>query len=198
MKTTISTVIVFLHILLFVVAGCGNKTNKTKALVADIDSVKMILVQLEDSTSKTWEVMIGEDDQKIAYLKRLIDEVSYTRIYDQSAYDSLSTAIESLKTMRYDQRSMSDSKKIDLYDSATAGVVNKVIIFAQGHPNFEDYPIMEELINGILAADSRVIYRRVDYDNIAMEYNQFIDSYGGMIRESGNAVSAKPLFQLSE
>ena len=111
MKTTISTVIVFLHILLFVVAGCGNKTNKTKALVADIDSVKMILVQLEDSTSKTWEAMIGEDDQKIAYLKRLIDEVSYTRIYDQSAYDSLSTAIESLKTMRYDQRSMSDSKK---------------------------------------------------------------------------------------
>lgn len=198
MKKIINTTTVFAFILVLLFCSCGNKTTKTKTSVADIDSVKMVLVQLEDSTSKTWQVMIEEDDQKIAYLKRLIDEVAFTRIYDKAVYDSLSAGIESLKAIRYNQSSMSESDKIDDYDKATAEIVNKVIVFAQGHPNFEDYPLMEELINDILETDNRVIYRRVDYDIIATEYNKFIDSHKDIIRKSGNTASAKPLFQLSE
>ena len=142
--------------------------------------------------------MIREDDQKITYLKRLIDEVSYTKVYDKAVYDSLATGIETLKAIRYDQNSMADSDKIDLYDETTAEIVNKVITFAQNHPKYEDYPIMAELINDILDADNKVIYRRVDYDNIAIEYNKFIELNQELIRKSGNVVSVKPLFQLSE
>ena len=192
----ISAVIPF--IIMLVIYGCGNKANKTKAVIADIDSVKMVLVSLQDSTSKTWQTMIREDDQKIIYLKRLIDEVSYTKVYDKAVYDSLVAGIENLKAIRYDQNSMADSDKIDLYDETTAEMVNKVITFAQNHPNYEDYPIMAELINDILDADNKVIYRRVDYDNIAIEYNKFIQHNQDLIRKSGNVVSAKPLFQLSE
>ena len=192
----ISAVIPF--IIMLVIYGCGNKANKTKAVIADIDSVKMVLVSLQDSTSKTWQTMIREDDQKITYLKRLIDEVSYTKVYDKVVYDSLATGIETLKAIRYDQNSMADSDKIDLYDETTAEIVNKVLTFAQDHPKYEDYPIMAELINDILDADNKVIYRRVDYDNIAIEYNKFIEHNQELIRKSGNVVSVKPLFQLSE
>ena len=198
MKKIINATAVFPFILMLLIYSCGEKTNKTKASIADVDSVKMVLVFLQDSTSKTWKTMMEEDDQKIAYLKRLIDEVAFTKVYDKAVYDSLSSGIENLKAIRYNENSMSDSEKIDLYDETTAKIVNKVIVFAQNHPKFEDYPLMAELIDDILAADDRVIYRRVDYDNVAMEYNKFIDNYEDLIRESGNVVSAKPLFQLSE
>lgn len=198
MKKILNATTIFSIIALTLIYSCGNKANKTKAVVADIDSIRMELVFLQDSTSKTWQAMIGEDDQKIAYLKRLIDEVSFTKLYDKAVYDSLSTGIENLKAIRYNENTMTDSGKIDLYDDATAEVVNKVIAFARNHPNYEEYPIMEELINDILAADNRVIYRRVDYDNIAIEYNKFIESNQELIRQSGNVVSTKPLFQLSE
>ena len=185
-------------IIMLVIYGCGNKANKTKAVIADIDSVKIALVSLQDSTSKTWQTMIREEEKKITYLKRLIDEVSYTKVYDKAVYDSLATGIETLRAIRYDQNSMADSDKIDLYDETTAEIVNKVITFAQNHPKYEDYPIMAELINDILDADNKVIYRRVDYDNIAIEYNKFIELNQELIRKSGNVVSVKPLFQLSE
>ncbi|MDN5215426.1 hypothetical protein QQ020_25325 [Fulvivirgaceae bacterium BMA12] len=198
MKNIISTTTALLSIVLLMAYGCGSKTNKTKSSISDIDSVKIVLVSLQDSTEITWKTMIVEDDQKIAYLKRLIDEVSYTKVYDKKAYDSLSLAIENLKKIRYDQTSMANSEKIDEYDVATAAVVNNVITFAQNHPNFDDYPLMDELIGDILAFDNRVIYRRVDYDNIAGEYNKFIQKNHDLIERSGNVASAKPLFQLSE
>ncbi len=198
MKNIISNTSILLSIVLLMAYGCGNKTNKTKSSITDIDSVKIVLVSLQDSTESTWRTMISEDDQKIAYLKRLIDEVSYTKVYDKKAYDSLSLAIENLREIRYDQTSMAISEKIDAYDVATAAVVNNVITFAQNHPNFQDYPLMEELIGDILAFDNQVIYRRVDYDNIAGEYNKFIQKNHDLIERSGNVASAKPLFQLSE
>ena len=188
-KTQIGKVILGFLILTFI--NCSGKRNSTRLTTQDIDSINVRAVMLQDSIQATWKVMQSEDDEKLTYMKRLIDEVSYTNVYDQQTYDSLAQSIEQLKAMRYDDRSMANSESIDQYDSATRSVLNRVITFAENHPKYEDYPIMKELIDDIIAFDQRVIYRRVDYDN-------FIETNQKVFSENGKNYTKKPLFQLTE
>jgi len=140
--------------------------------------------------------MMVEDDTKLKYLNRLLDEISYTKNYNQMRFDSLKSALTNLKDIRYNESSMVTSEIIDQYDMATSSTVSSIISFAREHPNYEEYPIMQELINDITDIDNRVIYRRVDYDNIAIEFNQFVKDNQEIIAKPG--IKPKPLFQISQ
>ncbi len=195
---SISLQFLFAILILIIIQSCGSKKKGFVITDEVIDSVKLELKYLEDSTQFTWKTMLDEDDEKLLYLKRLIDEVSYTKIYDQPTYDSIDAAISALKSNRYDQSTMATSSLIDDYDRETGKVINAAISFARNHPNFQDYPIMDELISDIQEIDNQVIYRRVDYDNAAISFNNYVEKNQEIISKAGNVPSPKHLFQLSE
>ncbi len=188
-------------ILIIIGAGmisCDDNSSKSKSSTADADSIKAVFNHLADSTSSAWKVMMDEDDQKLAYLQRLLDEVSYTKVFNKNAYDSLSSQVNRLKSERYDLNSMEVSENIDKYDSETSTVIYNVVSFAQNHPSFKDYPLMNELIRDIVEADNKVIYRRVDYDNAAIAYNKFLEKHKDILGLDSGKLNEKALFQLTE
>ncbi len=193
--------IIFLFVIAMVGGGifsCSRKAKKSAEGPAR-DTLIMEYKALQDSLDKEWKVMIEDDDEKIALMKRLILEVSYTNSYDKQRFEELNAMVERLKAMRYDRESMRDSKLIDAYDSATFAVTDQVIDFARSHPRFKDFPLMEELINEINQKNGMIIIYRVHYDNWAKDLNAFIKKRGKKLRKFGQEVPGEPvpLFQLS-
>ena len=164
-----------------------------------IDSLQQVMLNLQDSIHANWNTMIADDNQKIADAKRLLEEISYTNVYDQGRYDSLQNNLSQLLVMRYDSISMSNSALIDQYDSAANKVIGEIIALATNHPDYQSYPLMEELVKDIQDANGRVLRHRVNYDYTAKAYNLFLEENKEILKEidSLKDLEKKPLFELS-
>jgi hypothetical protein len=125
-------------------------------------------------------------------------EISYTNLYDKEEIDSLMAKIEALRAMRYDKNTLSDSDRIDRYDSATFRLTSEVIQTALDHPRYDDFPLMEELIDDINFKNDMILIHRIHYDGFAMELNQYIDENRQWLEKApGNVEMAeRPLFRL--
>lgn len=181
-----------------IIAGASCSSNKSaRERAAMIDSLKYTYVKIQDSIDHTWTVMIKDDDEKIAYLKRLLQEVSYTNNYDEEQYEELMNRVEKLKTLRYKRSSMENSNLIDEYDLAVKSTINDVVGFAKSNPEYEKYPLMEELITDIRSKDNEVLMYRVDYDQSARSYNRFINEHKKLMDEIDPEHKEKlPLFAI--
>jgi|SRR5690606_126394 len=188
----------FLISFLFLLS-CEPKKEKKEWTAEEADSLQLVFESLNDSVAEHWNRMMVDDNQKIADAKRLLDEISYTNNYDPAQIDSLQSNLDQLKAVRYDSISMKNSESIDYYDSASNKVINEIVQVAKDHPDFNKYPLMEQLINDINEANGRVLRHRVDYDYTAKTYNQFIEENKEIIEEvdSLKDVEKKPLFELS-
>ncbi len=156
---------------------------------------------INDSLDASWTVMIKDDDEKMADMERLLKEVSKTRRYDKNRHQELVNDIDKLTVIRYDRKSMSNSDKIDEYDSANSVVTKEVILFAANHPQYDSYPVFEELINEIQLADNRVILHRIRYDRSAKAFNSFVQQnkpYIDQLNTSRKDWDKVALFELSE
>lgn len=189
------------HLLLFLafspVILFSCKTGDKKS-AADMDSLQTTYLALQDSVDAAWDTMIKDDDQKLDNADRLLQEISYTNIYDQEKYKKLKADVATLRTIRYTRQSMAQSDKIDQYDSAASQVLYNVTTYATAHPQYGKYPLMKELVDEIDDAQNRVLLMRVDYDFAAKDYNQFIEIHRKLMEEidPGETVKKKPLFQL--
>lgn len=148
----------------------------------------------------SWGAMIDSDDKKIADIKRLLLEISYTGNHDAKKLDELQHKAEKLSAIRYKQLSMS-SEEIDKYDLATASLVKETLDFAEETKELESHPIAETLKNDILDKDNEVIMYRIRYDQDAKEFNSFFEKNEGKLDKLGSPYSAYkklPLFELPE
>ena len=191
-----SNLIIYLLVGLFIMeAGCKRRTKLTPD---ELESLTSGFTSLQASVDTAWKIMMDEDDQKLFYLKRLLQEVSYTNDYDSIKFASLLTMLDKLKALRYDRNTMSDSDLIDKYDSLTIKLVPEIEDFARSHPHFEDYPLMGELIGDIDKLDNNVLFKRSDYDREAKRFNEFISSNEEALQENlpGADLNKKPLFEI--
>ena len=142
--------------------------------------------------------MMKDDDEKLYNLRRLLQEVEYSGSYNRLTLDSLKNQIEQLAATRYDQQSMSDSEKINLYDSMTNQVLGEITIYTTRLEQFEQYPLMGQLLQEVFEADERVLHYRISYDKSAKQYNSFIDAYQDdlQLTAQGQELQPKPLFEL--
>ncbi|MFW6225304.1 MAG: hypothetical protein ACOC4B_03480, partial [Bacteroidota bacterium] len=138
-----------------------------------------------------------DDEKKLAYLRRLLEEIAATNNYDEEVYESYMKMVDALQSMRYSQETL-QSEIIDEYDSATGEVVRKITNYAQEHPDFENYPLMEELINDINQAQNMVLIYRSRYDMMAKSLNDFIEENENRLIDRDNIkvqFNKKPLFE---
>lgn len=182
-------------------SACQRASEEKKAgdRPQSIDSLNRSFQSLNDSLAVRWEAMIAEDDQKLADMRRLLQEISYFPVYNKARLETLQTQLQHLYDIRYEPESMT-SEQIDQYDSATAALKNEIIQFANEHPDVEKYPLVGQLIDSIEASDQRVIFHRVKYDNYARDYNEFLETNREFVRtiDTTDLHQKRPLFQLSE
>ena len=186
-------------ILSCIVVSCSAPGPTAEEKILILDSLKLRYSVIGDSINAAWGKMVADDDQKLAYMKRLIDEVTYTNEYNAVTVEEFYNRIKSAKAMRYDKVTMAESNLIDEYDLAIQSLISEIETFARSHPKFDKYPLMLELINDIRAADGRVLFMRMNYDDYAKEKNNLIQGnseYGKDIDPDN--FSKSPLFELAE
>ncbi len=192
---------VSIAVVLIIVAlySCTTSTS-TKDPAVVLDSLQTTYKVINDSLSNAWKVMIDDDDLKLTYMKRLLQEVEFTNNFDKDTVDGLKQRVDAAMALRYDQQSMSDSDLIDEYDATVQNLISEISGYARSNPFYEKYPLMAELITDIQTADGRVLFHRVHYDDFAKLYNQFLSDNGDLLDQIDPNIrrSKYPLFQLSE
>ncbi|MGK7397764.1 MAG: hypothetical protein ACNS62_24535 [Candidatus Cyclobacteriaceae bacterium M3_2C_046] len=191
----------FLVLFIMMFAACERPPGGTEQELSqqEMDSVKTVFKAINDSVASAWNVMIEDDDKKLSYLRRLLQEITYTNRFDSIDYLGLMALVDTLEELRYDDITVSSSELIDKYDSATYLVIDSITSYAMSHPNFENYPLMAELVDDIQQAQSRVILYRGKYDYFAKQYNEFYEkNEHHLINKDATEThfKKKPLFEL--
>lgn len=150
--------------------GTSDKAIKTEESKSEVMDYKAI----NDSINNSWQLMMQADDQKIADIKRLIEEISYTKKYNLFLLDSTRQMQQTLASKRYTQISMQKSELIDKYDAATDSVVKAVFRLAKTTPSIDQYQTAMQLVQDINTAENEVVIFRVRYDGWVRTYNEHI------------------------
>jgi len=170
--------IAFAFIITLMSVACSKTKPVTETKTEETQKEKSIsdeLTTLNDSVNTSWNRMMAADSQKFADIKRLIEEISYCKKYDEKTVKNLLTLTKEVDGMRYTQVTISDSL-IDLYDNKTSDLINKVRNLKSKTPEITQHPLAEQLENEIIKADGDdlLIYRK-KYDDAANAYNNFLD-----------------------
>ena len=172
--------IVFAFMTGLTIISCTQKEAHTKPLetteIAKEKSISEQLMLLNDSANNQWNRMMQADSQKFADVKRLIEEISYCKKYDEKAVESLLKFRNEVYAIRYTQETLSDSL-IDLYDSKTTELINKVRNLKGKTPEITQHPLADQLENEIMKADTEdLVLLRKNYDQIANAFNNLLDA----------------------
>lgn len=168
------------HFLLIILAAaflgaCSKSANKI-ADAAYLDSLRTTYTSLIDSTNVAWKVVKDADDQILTDLSRLLEEVTYTNQYEEKVVDSLMKKVESLKSLDYGDKTLNNYEVLDNYDMLTTEAITQITDYAENHPQYDQYPLMGQLITDIRTADQRILLERTDYDHHAKEFNRFVEA----------------------
>ncbi|NJM94236.1 MAG: hypothetical protein HC842_05850 [Cytophagales bacterium] len=172
--------------------SCQKKDSGSTAPEANLDSLQVLVQSLTVQYDSAWNDMMADDDNKHFLLLRLVDEVIYTNSADTALAAKLKARVAELKTLRY-QRGNMDSPLIDRYDSATSQVIGQVVDFAKAHPRFQDYPLMQELIDEIYTSQNELLHFRIRHDRYAKQLNALLDSLPELFPSGAEPIS---LFEL--
>ena len=174
---------------LFLISSCKQVQKSSVAEPTASTDLDRHMNQLDS----TWKVMMMSDDYKIENLNRLIKEL---QLIDGSNTESLKaseTEVQSLKENRYDQTSMRISRNIDIYDSLTNKVIQKLRNETSMNPNAIKYQIVNQLLSEIQLADDSVLFYRKEYDRTVDSFNSFLKARKKDLKKSGiNVDSLKP------
>ena len=184
-----NNVILFVLSIGFVLSSCKQvqKSSVTETTISK---------ELENQTfqlDSTWNVMFQSDDNKIENLSRLIKELQMIDGINSGLLTLSEKEIQSIKGFRYDQNSMRISRNIDIYDSVTNGVIQKLRNETNQNPNAIKYQIVNQLMTEIQQADDSILFYRKEYDRTVDSYNSFLKTRKKDLKKSGiNVDSMKP------
>jgi hypothetical protein len=184
-------------LVLILLSSCNKETtsgnsDKSIALKNEIDSLQIVI-------NNAWDTMMVEDDVKLKYMKRVLDEAVYVLNSDEAKKNKLSAQIDTLKNLRYDRISVSNSNLIDKYDSATNLNIKRVFDYLDSNDSAYSVPLINDLHIEIDELDQMVIHRRGHYDEPAMHFNKLLKEEEKNIKKLGEPYSSLkpyPLFVL--
>lgn len=182
---------------LFALCSCEKKpasqTHFTKT-----DSLTGAYLALQDSMLQAWNIMIHDDNRKIKAMHNLLHELVMTNPEKREELKAYEERLDHLISLRYDQKSMSETGIVTEYDFASNSLVTELIALAESQKEFAYNTTLQKLDDNIRAADQRVNNYREEYDFIATQYNRFIEKNRGMLKEidEDSFLEKKPLFQM--
>ncbi len=182
----------FIILLLSIAFAISSCKQVQKSSVAE-SSVSKELENQKMQLDSTWNVMFQSDDNKIENLNRLVKELQMIDGSNSGLLTLAEKEIQSIKGFRYDQNSMRISRSIDIYDSVTNVVIQKLRNETNQNPNAIKYQIVNQLISEIQLADDSILFYRKEYDRTVDSYNNFLKTRNKDLKKSGiNVDSLKP------
>ena len=183
-----------LVLLLGMAASCKHDGPKTVAVnPATAAASKAQLDALHDSVNLKWRNMVESDDQKLAITRLLLRELHGQPGRAEAQLKALEQVNARLKTRRYDQGTMSNSALIDQYDTAQDSLLNALYPVAApngGAPTDN----ARNFVEGIQQLDAGVVGFRVQYDDAAKRYNNYLQLHGAELQAlGGKYADLKPL-----
>lgn len=170
-------------LILFLVFAC-NKEEKSTISASNSDSTLKTLSILHDSVQSSYSNLRKLDSVKFSNIKRLLEEISYCKVYDHKSVDELLAFNSKIYKMFIPIDSISDAK-INEYDSLSILLVNKVRALKENTKEIINHPIAEELENQILETDTKLIIKyRSAYDYNVKNYNDFYNAHKEVILNS--------------
>lgn len=192
--TSLKSASLGLVLLLGLAASCKRDSAKTAAISpVSAAAAKAQLAVLQDSVNLKWRNMMESDDQKLAITRLLLRELHGQPGRTEAQLTALEQANARLKARRYDQGTMSNSALIDQYDNAQDSLLNAVYPVAapSGGAPTEN---ARNFIEGIQQLDAGVVGFRVQYDDAAKRYNNYLQLHGAELQSlGGKYAELKPL-----
>jgi hypothetical protein len=182
---------------LFALCSCEKKST-SQTHFTKTDSLTGTLLALQDSMLQAWNTMIHDDNRKIKAMHDLLHELMVSNPEKSEELNSYKDRLDHLISLRYDQKSMSDTGIVTEYDFASNSLVTELIALAETQKDFAYNTKLQKLVNNIMEADQRVNNYREEYDFIASQYNRFIEGNRSMLNEisEDSFLEKKPLFQM--
>ncbi len=168
-----------------------DETHFTKA-----DSLTDTYLDLKDAMLETWNSMINDDNQKLKAMHNLLHELTVSNPSKKEELQAFQERLDQLAHSRYTQKTMENAHVIEEYDFASNSLVTELIALAESQPQFSYNTTLQKLVESIRTAEQRVENYRAEYDEIASNYNEFIEKNQRMLREMDiDTPAKKPLFQ---
>ena len=177
--------------------ACSDKktTENTQQATETVKAptVSEQVTTLNNSADSAWHAIIQLDSQKFANIKRLIEEISYCKKYDEKGVAKALKLMAEIYSFQYTQDNLSDSL-ITLYDTKTDELIRYVRNLKSNTPEIIQHPLADQLENEITEADNLLVTYRGNYDQAAIKYNSFLESNKEAI--GANAAAKKRLFSI--
>jgi hypothetical protein len=189
---------------LAVLPMCKPDTAKTATEAAALNPASPAEVRaqfdiLRDSADANWQRMMTSDDQKLADMRGLVQDLKQQPGLDAAQLRTVAQAASRLKTQRYDRQSMASSALIDGYDAAQDSVLHTLTPLAAPGGNAPSARI-RDYVEHIQLADANVVGYRAHYDAAAKAYNNYLLLHQAELAKMGNKYNTLrplPLFELS-
>lgn len=155
---------------------------------------------LRDSADVNWQRMVASDDQKIANLRELLQDLSKYPGANQAQLEGLRAARARLPKQRYDRSTMASSALIDRYDTAQDSVLKMVLPLAAPGGNAPSERV-RDYVEAIQRADASVVGYRAHYDAAAKAYNNYLQVHGEELTKMGGQyanLQPLPLFEIAQ
>ncbi|GIV36079.1 MAG: hypothetical protein KatS3mg032_0458 [Cyclobacteriaceae bacterium] len=179
---------------------CCRKQQEQVTHFTRADSVTHQYLEFKDSLMDTWNLLLHEDNSRIAAVKRVIQELQASEATDRDFLNALMGRADQLLRIRFTPKTLSNTDVIEEYDFAATSVITEAIAASERLPDFASRQQLQEQINQIRRHDSLLQAYRLKYDRIATRYNAFLDLNKEILKEIDKTATddKRPLFHLAE
>ena len=188
--------IILVGAITFFTVSCSDnhppENNQQTVEVVKKPTVAEKISNLNHSVDSSWNAIIQLDSQKFANIKRLVEEISYCKKYDEKGVAKALKLTAEVYAMQYTQATLSDSL-IKAYDKKTDELIRFVRNLKGNTEEILQHPLADQLENEITDADGKLVNFRGNYDQIAIKYNSFLDTNKEAI--DVNTTKKKQLFK---
>lgn len=170
-----------------------------RATQAENDQLLKTFQMADDTAEMAFDTMLKVETRKWFMVKRLADELEFTRMVDTLSIFQLRTKLEEVRAIPYSPASIAEEGLIDRYDAKTEEIIQLIPNIFNQTADWEKYPILLELRDEVKTLDDRVIFMRGDYDRAAFRYNDLLQEMRNKNDEAFKSAIAKgkrAVFQL--
>ena len=190
-----------ISVLWFCLLGCSTTINRQgeQVSIEQFDSLRSTYYRLNDSLNYAWTTLKQSDDQKLAYLDQLLQEIGKSALVGRDTLDSLGLMVRELRQITFDSVTLANAQQIRQYDSLTVLVSDSLISLTDRYAGADENPRVLYLTDKIISENSSVTLYRLRYDHISRDFNQFIEQNKELMStldSTGRPVFKRPMFKL--
>jgi septal ring factor EnvC (AmiA/AmiB activator) len=184
---------------LMLLTSC-NKNQVKETSFTKVDSLTETYLALQDTMLQAWNSMIHDDNRKLKSMNHLLHELTVSSPEKRDEIEMLEGRLDQLKSLRYNQQTMSDTEVVSEYDFASNSLITELISLAESQKEFAYNTTLQKLVDSIRAADQRVNIYREGYDRVATQFNQFIEGNRAWLNEieQDSGLKKRPLFGMAD